>query len=547
MQFLPLGYVPDHSINFVTIIGRHEGRWLIIRTNDAEEWHFPNGKRKNNESLQKTVLREVQERRFATVMRMIPLGSYSCEYGAEPAFAMIYYCDYQDINNATNACEVVETATVIDPLDVISNCEHREIYSYVLRHRKVVNDWFWSDTRSLMGRTSSIYINDECFEIKKNVADPMSITKTMQGFFSNQSLMRLTGPIQLDINPTSKCTDKCVFCFNKNDRKSDSGQFNPSKVIDAISYLIDNSGLMHLKSSGFGDPLLCPDIWDVFKYGRKQGLISSLNTNGFNLGKYVDEILRNIDSIRFSLDAWGESQFQEIHGVRGFENRIRDIETLTMRRVHEQPELIIGIHFVVLPTNRISLRPVVEWAKRIGVDYVDITLDKFIPEFLDKWEDTLMKDVLDECDRLTKYISPKFNVILPSEITASRDGLSKFRMDRINTKKCWQIALRHFITPNGEYGACNAFESQPIAKLTFGNINIDRMCDVFQRIKQEEDKCKAEGGCNYCVIPHGIFNDLCGLLKNAVDNKHVVSHPLDDTNLGGRNVSADEDLLAKAA
>jgi hypothetical protein len=159
----------------------------------------------------------------------------------------------------------------------------------------------------------------------------------------------------------------------------------------------------------------------------------------------------------------------------------------------------------------------VKWAIAHKIDYIDITLSKFIPSYISSWNNKDIETTIIEINKLKKYITPDFNIIFPADVTVSDKKLEKFRNDRIQSKyPCWQIYLRHYISPSGEYGACNAFDSQPIAKRVFGNINFENIEQILMRINNKNPLVKKDPRCRYCVIPHGIFNDLCDIVyKNT--------------------------------
>ena len=277
---------------------------------------------------------------------------------------------------------------------------------------------------------------------------------------------------------------------------------------------------MHVKSSGFGDPLCYPNLWDIFKFSKLKGLVTSLNTNGNNLSKHSEKILKYIDAIRFSIDAWGKNQFKNIHRIDDFTTRKKSIKNLAQMREFIQPNLIIGIHYVILPNNLSGVEKMVKWAINHKIDYIDITFGKFLPSYICKWDNKSIKTAILKINGLKKYISPQFNIIFPADVTISAQKLKKFRDNRIRSKHpCWQIYLRHYITPSGEYGACNAFDSQPISKRVFGNINTENIEHIIKRINNKNPQVEKNSHCHNCVIPHGIFNDLCDFVYKNIDSK----------------------------
>lgn len=519
VRFYEANEISDEKLGYVTVVGRRGDQWVLIRKNGAESYEFPGGKREAGESIEDTLIREVREEIGANISRAIPLAVYQFTAPIEEKYGKLFYCEFEDSTEDPDETEIAEVKLISDTKGEEILAPHLGLLNYTRGHRRFKNKWFYLDTRRSFGRADSITVGEMTKEIRRNIADPMDITNTLVGFFEEYLAGKVKGPIQLDLNPTSRCTDNCVFCFNKEDRTGDRDELDVDQAIATIDFLCENTNLMHVKSSGFGDPLRHPHLWDIFKHCKQKGLVVSLNTNGNGLSKYVDEAMKLTDSIRFSLDAWGEDQFREIHGVNDFVERKQAIEELAKRRALHRPDLIMGIHYVVMPSNLSGVEEMIKWAIDNGIDYIDITLDKFSWGYINKWDEKAVAEAIAKIKELSKYISPTFNVILPAEVTTSDQKLADFREERLNGSTCWQIELRHYITPSGEYGACNAFDSQPIAKRVFGNIYDDQMSSTLSSMSDGSPLASKDADCIGCVIPHGAFNDLCDFVYENTSSK----------------------------
>jgi len=520
VHFYTIGIIPNQKIRYITAVGKYKNQWVLIQKKQTKNYEFPGGKRLSREIIADTLTREIKEEIGATISRYIPLSVYRFISYQKDCYGLIYYCEFDNLSGEYDQHEIFEIKLVSKIENNKINPVHLELFNFVVEHRRVKNTWFHLDTRESFGRTESISVGGKPQRINRNIADPMDITKTIPRFFEGYVKNKIRGPIQLDINPTNACTDNCLFCFNKSDRMNDRSVLDYQKSLAVIDFLCKNTNLMHVKSSGFGDPLCYPYLWDIFKFSKLKGLVTSLNTNGNNLYRYSEKILKYIDSIRFSIDAWGKNQFKDVHRVDDFKARKKSIEDLSRNRELIQPNLIIGIHYVVLPNNLSGIEKMIKWAIIHKIDYVDITLDKFLPSYTGKWDDRYLKETLIKIKSLKKYISPKFNIIFPADVTISAQKLKKIRDNRIRSKyPCWQIYLRHYISPSGEYGACNAFDSQPISKRLFGNINTDNVDKIIKKIDSSNPMTKKNSYCRNCVIPHGIFNDLCDFVYKNINSK----------------------------
>ena len=513
LTFHTLGSISFEKINQICILASKSNNILLIYNKQNKKWELPIGERILGEESEFSAKKLLLEKAKIAKSNLVPilLYSYSVE-NSNIIYGVVYHADV-----------ISELTTCIDNSIEKKWVPKINIYEYtkndssnflkkVLNERKVVNSWYISDTRDTIGRYSIVHFNNQLIKIKQAIADPINIVQTMKNYFKNN----LNGPIQLDINPTSICSDKCLFCFNATDRKGNIETLDFNKLKTCLDYFIKETNVMHIKCSGFGEPTLYKDIWNLYKYTREKGLYNTLNTNGFNLDKHMNNVLSYLDSIRFSIDAYDKDSFFKIHRINDFEIRMKNIKELIERRNVEQPHLIIGIHYVVLPENYIGLHNFIEKIRALGIDYIDITLGKFNANYLKQWNNDL-KDAISMIKSSVKYKTNSFNVILPHEETLNEIDLERFRCSRFNNKKCWQLILRNYIAPNGDYGACNAFDSQLIPKRVYGNIYVQSPKDILFNLSKNNnafDKCKK---CKYCVIPHGAFNDLCDLINENPD------------------------------
>lgn len=506
MKRYNIGEITDEKVEYIYVIIENNGKFLLKKyENKKMNCIFEKKAQKEN------LIKELNKMNLKT----IPLHIYEIENNI---YCKVYYCYNNDEEIKINdQYKLIEKKEVKEYLDK----EFYEMFKESITSRRVINKWYIQDTRKTIGRTNFIKIGENKKYFKEGIADPINIIETLKIYYK---LNKLKGPIQLDVNPLSICCDKCVFCFNEEDRREDLEKLNYEKALESIKWLIENTNLMHIKCSGFGEPTLYPDIWNLFEYTRKQGLYNTLNTNGFKLENHIDNILKTMDSIRFSIDAYNSESFKKVHNKDDFDKRLYNIEKLVKRREKEQEDLIIGLHYVLLPQNYKGLDQIIIWAKEVGVDYIDITLGKFKPTYLNNWKEQELEDAIKIMYNAKKYIDDKFNVILPHKETLDEKDLEEFRKKRYNGNKCWQIYLRQYITPKGEYGACNAFDSQPISKRVFGNIYKDSMVDIFSRINEDNKVCKKNKECKYCVIPHGAFNDLCDTIYNLAiqENNNIL-------------------------
>lgn len=126
----------------------------------------------------------------------------------------------------------------------------------------------------------------------------------------------------LNIEITSKCNEKCIYCLH-----DINGSHGKMKNIDSeLFYRVTKEayelGVTDVGLYLSGEPLLNPNVYDYVKYLKDLGFrYVYISTNGLlctpqNLRKLVDA---GIDSIKFSLAGATRESFRKHHGVDAFE------------------------------------------------------------------------------------------------------------------------------------------------------------------------------------------------------------------------------------
>src|SRR3989442_515483 len=108
--------------------------------------------------------------------------------------------------------------------------------------------------------------------------------------------------------------------------------------------------------SVYGEPLLIPNVKDVFTEIKRRGMPIVVNTNGLTL---TDDLSRffvdlQVDSIMFSLDSVTKETLQKVRGV----DRLEKIESNVFRlmRVRGDSEYPrVGVSFTIQPENKHEL------------------------------------------------------------------------------------------------------------------------------------------------------------------------------------------------
>ena len=142
-------------------------------------------------------------------------------------------------------------------------------------------------------------------------------------------------PLNIDIEVSSKCQILCDHCFRQ---YMDVGEndFMPMDMYKKIVKECGDYGLFTLKFSMRGEPLLHPDIVEMVRYAKEQGIKEVwINTNGGMITERLarDIILAGADWITVSFDGLGKI-YESIRKPLKYEDLLNKLKTL--RRIRDE-------------------------------------------------------------------------------------------------------------------------------------------------------------------------------------------------------------------
>lgn len=169
---------------------------------------------------------------------------------------------------------------------------------------------------------------------------------------------------------TPECDNDCKYCYNiwKKTR-------NPYPITPlGESILILENIISKIKPTGIcfsgGEPLLCPDIFDLIKLSRGRVKMVSLATNGRNLGedffsKITPKLLGMID---ISLPTLDNGKYAEICGSEGLEE-VKSAIALTKKKGFR-----LNISITAMKVNLEQISEILEFAYAFSANSVFINI-----------------------------------------------------------------------------------------------------------------------------------------------------------------------------
>lgn len=167
-----------------------------------------------------------------------------------------------------------------------------------------------------------------------------------------ETVIPLSTPFVLFVDPSSVCNFKCAFCPTGNRKLiKDTGRWQGQMELGLYKKIIDDlqefdKPLKVLRLYKEGEPFLNRHFAEMIHYAKDSGRVQYIDTttNGYLLEpEMVKEVIEaGLDKINISVDGMSDRQFQEFTGVNvNFEKFVENIQHLY--EVKGKCEIVIKI------------------------------------------------------------------------------------------------------------------------------------------------------------------------------------------------------------
>jgi len=138
-------------------------------------------------------------------------------------------------------------------------------------------------------------------------------------------------PPYLQIEPTSICNYRCVFCYqtDNNFNKRSTGFMGHMKL-KTFKQIIDQAegNIEFISLASRGEPLLCPEIKEMLSYTRNKFLNLKINTNASLLDEEMSHSIleSGVKTLVFSADAADKKLYSELRVNGKLEKILKNIK-----------------------------------------------------------------------------------------------------------------------------------------------------------------------------------------------------------------------------
>ncbi len=187
------------------------------------------------------------------------------------------------------------------------------------------------------------------------------------------SLAEDSHPRELMIEVTTHCNYDCIHCFRR--VMSEPLGHMDSKVFARVLETAKKAGVEKLSFSGWGEPLVHPNIVDMLRRAKEAGFKVLLNTNGSLLGGIAKTIVDlGIDEVVVSIDAVDPQLYGNIR-VRGYLDTVTEnlVKLKELLKETGSWKPMVKIEFTLNKLNYLELKRIVDYAKLVGATHVIVS------------------------------------------------------------------------------------------------------------------------------------------------------------------------------
>ena len=265
------------------------------------------------------------------------------------------------------------------------------------------------------------------------------IPELSYGEFDERLRQKIAGqriPVSGSLELTFRCNLRCVHCYAAHGHRGVPGkqELTCTEICGILDQIVDE-GCLWLLLTG-GEPLLRPDLLDIYTYAKRKGLLITLFTNGTLITPRIADYLAEWRPFKVEITLYGRTQetYERITGVPGSHARcVRGIDLLLERGIP------LELKTVLMTLNKQELWDIKAYAENQGVDFrfdamlhAGLTGDpaptvfRLSPEEIvgfDLADAKRMKEWHDFCDRYRSVLpDPRF-------LYACGAGLNTFHID----------------------------------------------------------------------------------------------------------------------
>lgn len=287
---------------------------------------------------------------------------------------------------------------------------------------------------------------------------------------------KLIYPTQIQIDLTNLCNHKCLYCFSE---FTVNKEYKATFIdVGAVLMLLDDAVRLGVKSfhyTGGGEPFLHKDIYSILERTLYNNLEYGMVTNGTLINFNHVYTLERMSWIRISVDASDAKMYYKLRKVNEFDEALRVIGFFSCKC----PDTVLGLSFVINPTNYHQIYSFAKLAKGLGADNVRYSIAWFPKGWKKHKYNYEMKKIAELMYKAEQLQTKDFKVF---NLTKGR--LNTFNAQEVDYKIC---GYQHFTTVIGAdsvvYPCCTL---KYLPEASFGNLKEHGFEKIWEGDKRYE-------------------------------------------------------------
>lgn len=324
-------------------------------------------------------------------------------------------------------------------------------------------------------------------------------------------------PINIEIDPTNLCNEKCIWCVWENHRKDKT---SISKgLLEKIIYNLSEVGVKSINWTGGGEPLVNKYTLNSISLAKSLGIQNGIFTNGTFIDKSAAKTLvENCEWVRISWGGATPETFYKCHRVKKLESLIDGLSFLKSFKEKLNSKTTLGVSQLVVKENYHELYALANLSKKLGADYFQGKPDVRMGSEDFNWWD---KEVIPLFERAKSELEDNSFRVLVAQYTKDKygEGGTRFRdtgsglleISDTEKSKCYVHNFVTAITANGDVAFCKNLRDEK--KYILGNLNNSSFKEIWNSQKRKDVEIDINrNGCG-AFCQNGKLNETLRYIK----------------------------------
>jgi len=314
---------------------------------------------------------------------------------------------------------------------------------------------------------------------------------------------RLTGPVVVDLDPTTFCDLACPECISSG--VINKGQFDKNRVVELTKELV-LAGVQAVVLIGGGEPLMHKSIGSIIEILHRAGIKIGLVSNGTLIHRYIEPLGQMMDWVRISMDS-GSQEVYDCYRPSGRKESVFPtvVDNMRLLASRKKASVTLGYSYLLMfrlddngnliDSNYMDVLNGAKLAKDIGCDYFEV------------------KAMYDENHHVVAppaHLLAEFEAIFPQLIALQNDDFrvlysstyeelsTPIRVEQVKEyTTCPIMELRTTVTPNGVF-ACPSHRGNPAGYL--GDVSTHNFPSFWEEV--DTAKVNPKRDCTFFCPRH---------------------------------------------